>query len=1409
MKKFFIISGLSLLLAFSTFGESESESSQILLTSASGSNVDIDGNDQFDALTDGLLVLRSMFGLTGTSLISGAVAGDATYTDATDIESRITGLGNRLDIDDNGNIDALTDGLIVLRYLFGLTGDTLVKGVVAADANRVSAAEIEAHMAVLTSLDTEPPVITSSANYTAAENQTTIGTATATDANSASISFSVSGFDLEITSDGVLSFATAPDYETKSTYTAVITATDGTNSTAQSITVNVTDVDDVAPVFSSSATFSAAENQTAIGTVAATDADTSDSSISFTVSGSDLSITSAGVLTFASAPDYETKTSYTATVTATDGTNSTAQSITVNVTNLNDNSPVFTSSATFSAAENQTSIGTVTATDGDASDSVTFTVSGSELSITSAGVLTFASAPDYETKTSYTATVTATDGMNSTAQSITVNVTDVDDVAPAFSSSATFSAAENQTAIGTVTATDVDTDNSSISFTVSGSELSITSAGVLTFASAPDYETKTSYTATVTATDGTNLTTQSITVNVTNLNDNSPAFTSSETFSATENQTSIGTVTATDGDASDSVTFTVSGSELSITSAGVLTFASAPDYETKTSYTATVTATDGTNLTTQSITVNVTDVDDVAPAFSSSATFSAAENQTAIGTVTATDVDTDNSSISFTVSGSELSITSAGVLTFASAPDYETKTSYTATLTATDGTNSTTQSISISVTDVDEKPIITSSGAFYADENQKDIGSITATDESASLIYLLAGTHADDILINNSTGLMEFKNTPDYETRSIYSAIAQVYDDSFVTQVAFQVFINNLNEYAPQISSPSTFTVDENQLSVGTVNASDADQVTVTYTLSGTDSNTVEVNSSSGVITFKSNPDYESKTTYNFIVSASDGEKITTQAVTVNLNNLNDNAPVFSSSANLSVDENKTAISTVSATDADGNTLSYSLSGTDASVISINSSTGAMVFNSAPDYEMKTSYSVIVTATDGVFTSNETVTISINNIQQPFQIGSTLIGDQETVGGDTGSYLGYMDSIRLSSDGSKLVVGLPAHNTNNNGTINTDDGIVKVFQLSNGEWVQIGADISPTLTESGSSANYCGSSVDISQTGDRVAIGCPYGIGGDNLEDVFIFKYASNNWTQEGRLSRPFRGSWFGNLLRMNDDGTTVTTIADGNSSQEFWRAARNLSSSSWSFNGDRISTNHGRGMDMSSSGDFFAIGHERHYESGTNKYRTGRVEVYKVAINSGIGVYTQLSNDLIGNNAYDEFGHNLAMSSPDNTDGDGLVIAIGSPGYESDHDINVQNCPSDIDYGKVDLVRYSASADSFSSIGVIYGKDVDGIESCDQFSSSFGGSSIDLSDDGTILAVSGRNANGGVGAIYIYKYISATWSLKYKIPGNASIFGFGTTLDLSSDGLTLVTSLYAGASGKGEVKVYDLKEIF
>ena len=51
---------------------------------------------------------------------------------------------------------------------------------------------------------------------------------------------------------------------------------------------------------------------------------------------------SSGVLTFIDAPDYETKSSYAATVTASDGTNSATQDITVNILDANDSAPVFT-----------------------------------------------------------------------------------------------------------------------------------------------------------------------------------------------------------------------------------------------------------------------------------------------------------------------------------------------------------------------------------------------------------------------------------------------------------------------------------------------------------------------------------------------------------------------------------------------------------------------------------------------------------------------------------------------------------------------------------------------------------------------------------------------------------------------------------------------------------------------------------------------------------------------------------------------------------------------------------------------------------------------------------------------------------------------------------------------------------
>ncbi|MDA9621805.1 cadherin domain-containing protein, partial [Gammaproteobacteria bacterium] len=403
------------------------------------------------------------------------------------------------------------------------------------------------------------------------------------------------------------------DYNGTDTFSYSIIQGDKTSSA--DVTVTIEAVND-APSINTASTIQAAENQTAVATISISDIDEDD--LTLTLSGTDadsFELSTDNVLTFKEAPDYETKSSYSITLSLTDGVETATKDISIAVTNVNDIAPVFTSEATFSAAENQTAIGTIAATDAEG-DAVTFTVSGSELAITSAGVLTFASAPDYETKASYIATITASDGVNSTTQDITVNVINVNDNSPIITSEATFSAAENQTAIGTVFATDADGDG--LVYSISGSDIAINnSTGVVAFTLAPDFETKSTYTATVTASDGSKTTNQDITINITNVNE-APIITSSATFSSAENQTSVGTVVASDPEG-DSLSFSIGSmpaptsngeyTGASINSDGVITLnGTGANYELMTSFSATVTVTDGVNITTQDISVSIINV---------------------------------------------------------------------------------------------------------------------------------------------------------------------------------------------------------------------------------------------------------------------------------------------------------------------------------------------------------------------------------------------------------------------------------------------------------------------------------------------------------------------------------------------------------------------------------------------------------------------------------------------------------------------------------------------------------------------------------------------------------------------------------------------------------------------------------
>ena len=106
---------------------------------------DMDGNAEVDALTDGLLLLRYTFDLRNDSLIEGAVASDSPLSSA-EITARIETNISIADIDGNGEIDALTDGLLVLRYLFELRGNALTVDVIGDNATRNDPTDIATYI---------------------------------------------------------------------------------------------------------------------------------------------------------------------------------------------------------------------------------------------------------------------------------------------------------------------------------------------------------------------------------------------------------------------------------------------------------------------------------------------------------------------------------------------------------------------------------------------------------------------------------------------------------------------------------------------------------------------------------------------------------------------------------------------------------------------------------------------------------------------------------------------------------------------------------------------------------------------------------------------------------------------------------------------------------------------------------------------------------------------------------------------------------------------------------------------------------------------------------------------------------------------------------------------------------------
>ena len=279
---------------------------------------------------------------------------------------------------------------------------------------------------------------------------------------------------------------------------------------------------------------------------------------------------------------------------------------------------------------------------------------------------------------------------------------------------------------------------------------------------------------------------------------------------------------------------------------------------------------------------------------------------------------------------------------------------------------------------------------------------LTATDDDGDdLTYTLEGTDASSFEIDSATGQLETKSgvTYDHESKSSYSVIVKV-DDGFggTATITVTITVSDVDEppdapAAPSVSSVSgsTTSVSVSWTAPSTAGRPAIDSYDVQYRAAPTGSwlnGPQDVTGTSTTIT-----SLEENTSYQARVRATndEGDSGWSQPGTGSTNAPGNTAPEFSSStATRSLDENTVPGvdigAPVSATDDDGDDLTYTLEGVDASSFEIDGTTGQLRTRSGVtyDHESKSSYSVVVKADDGNGgTATIAVTITVSDVDEP------------------------------------------------------------------------------------------------------------------------------------------------------------------------------------------------------------------------------------------------------------------------------------------------------------------------------------------------------------------------------------------------------------------------------------------
>ena len=868
----------------------------------------------------------------------------------------------------------------------------------------------------------------------------------------------------------MLKFSSAPDYETpmggadndSNTYMVTVMASAGGEEEMMAVAITVDNVDELGALGGSD-TASINEGATDVGTYALTGG-TMDATATWNVEGADadhFTIT-GGMLKFSSAPDYETpmggaandSNTYMVTVMASAGGEEEMMAVAITVDNV-DELGALGGSDTASINEGATDVGTYALTGGTMDDTATWNVEGADadhFTITG-GMLKFSSAPDYEMPADadgdneYMVTVKAEAGGEMAMQAVNVMVTNVVELGTLTADMENPSHPENSMDTVATYTVSGGTMDATATWNVEGADadhFTIT-GGMLKFSSAPDYEMPADadgdneYMVTVKAEAGSEMAMQAVNVMVTNVEELGTLSGPGSPISYMENGTmTVATYTVSGGTMDATATWNVEGADadhFTITG-GMLKFSSAPDYEMPADadgdneYMVTVKAEAGSEMAMQEVNVMVTNVEELGTLSGPGSPISYMENGTmTVATYTASGPMADNAMWTLDEAGTADFTITGGMLEFMNAPDYENpmggadddSNTYMVTVKASAGGEMEMLEVTVEVTDVDELGTLSGPGSpiSYMENGTMTVATYTASGPMAdNAMWTLDEAGTADFTITG--GMLEFMNAPDYENpmggadddSNTYMVTVKASAGGEMEMREVTVTVTDVDEtVAPAFpSATATRSIAENtaaNTNIGDpVAATDPNGDTLTYSLEGTDAASFGIDGSTGQLSTLAALDFETKTAYTVVVKATDpGGLSDTIDVTINVTDVDENvAPAFpSATATRSIAENTAANTNigdpVAATDPNGDTLTYSLEGTDAASFGIDGSTGQLRTSAALDFETKTPYTVVVKATDPDGLSDTIdVTINVTDVDDGAVTPVDLVGRYDTNG---------------------------------------------------------------------------------------------------------------------------------------------------------------------------------------------------------------------------------------------------------------------------------------------------------------------------------------------------------------------------------------------------------------------------